>query len=420
MAWLGLLCILLVLASIMSKRFTPMVALILIPVLTVLALGQIGQLGEYIAQGVAKVAPVAVMFIFAILFFGILHDAKMFDPIVAKIISLVGHDPKKIFPGTVLLTALVHLDGSGASTFLIAIPALKPLYEKLQLDLRMLACLVAMTAGVCNMLPWGGPAIRAASALDIDVLDVYLPMLWVQLSGLLFVLLFAYVMGRKHINTITQIDHHEVISLPHKGRFIINLVTTVLVVVSMVVGWIPPMGAFMIGTIVVLLINFPLVSEQNTIVNKHAKTALLMASILFAAGVFNGVLKGTGMLQAMAQSGSQILPDVLSSHLPVVVGVLSMPLSLLFDPDSFYFGILPVLAGVAEQAGVAGIEVAQAALLGQMTTGFAVSPLTPATFLLVGLCGIELADHQRYTLPKLLLTSWVMVVVSLFVGLLSL
>ena len=418
MALAGLVIILLVLVAIMSKRLSPLVALIAIPIAIATLLGLGPELNDYISQGVAKVAPVAVMFIFAILFFGILHDAKMFDPIVASIINVVGSDPKKIFPGTVLLTALVHLDGSGASTFLIAVPALKPLYEKLQLDLRILACLVAMTAGVCNMLPWGGPAIRAASALDIPVLDVYLPLLWVQLSGLTFTMLFALWLGNR-VNTTSSHDAEKsTIHIQSPLRFIVNIATTIAVVACMVAGLLSPMLAFMLGTVVALLVNFPALTEQADSINRHAKTALLMASILFAAGVFNGVLKGSGMLQAMAISGANLTPDSLIDYLALIVAVVAMPLSLLFDPDSFYFGIVPVLASLAEQSGGNALQIAQAAMHGQMTVGFAVSPLTPATFLLVGLCGLDLAEHQRYTIPKLLLLSWAMVLVSLLLGVL--
>src|SRR5438105_3621808 len=97
-----------------------------------------------------------------------------------------------------------------------------------------------------------------------------------------------------------------------------------------------------------------------------------------------------------------------------------MPLSLLFDPDSFYFGVLPVVAEVTQSLGGQPIHVAQAALLGQTTVGFPVSPLTPATFLIVGLAGIELGEHQRFSIPYLFAASVLMTIAAVAFGILPL
>jgi CitMHS family citrate-Mg2+:H+ or citrate-Ca2+:H+ symporter len=173
----------------------------------------------------------------------------------------------------------------------------------------------------------------------------------------------------------------------------------------------------MVGTCVALLINYPNVDMQRRRIDAHAKAALLMASILIAAGVFTGVMQGTGMLKAMAQAGVGFVPADAARFIPIALGIISMPLSLLFDPDSFYFGVLPVVAEVGAQLGVQKVQVAQAALLGQMTTGFPVSPLTPATFLVVGLSGIDLADHQKFTIPFLFGASVVMTIACVLFGL---
>jgi CitMHS family citrate-Mg2+:H+ or citrate-Ca2+:H+ symporter len=136
-----------------------------------------------------------------------------------------------------------------------------------------------------------------------------------------------------------------------------------------------------------------------------------------AAGAFIGIMQGSGKLTAMASAAVDVVPPGMASHIPFVLGVIAMPLSLLFDPDSCYLGALPVIAEAGHALGVPRIQFGQAALLGQMTTGFPVSPLTPATFLVVGLCGIELHEHQRFTAPLLFAASLLMVAASVALGL---
>jgi len=165
---------------------------------------------------------------------------------------------------------------------------------------------------------------------------------------------------------------------------------------------------FMIGTAVALMVNYPSADMQRGRIDAHAKAALMMGAILLAAGSFTGIMKGSGMLEAMASSTVHAVPASMASHIPFALGIVSMPLSLLFDPDSFYLGALPVIAEVVKSFGIPPIQVGQAALLGQMTTGFPVSPLTPATFLVVGLTGVELGEHQRFTAPYLLAASILM------------
>jgi CitMHS family citrate-Mg2+:H+ or citrate-Ca2+:H+ symporter len=193
---------------------------------------------------------------------------------------------------------------------------------------------------------------------------------------------------------------------------------TLAVIAAMVSSFVHPVVAFMLGVVAAMIFNFPNVDQQRERVDAHAKTALMMASILFAAGAFTGIMNGTGMLDAMAVAGAGLVPASAASQLPLILSLVSMPLSLLFDPDSFYFGVLPVLANVGEAAGASQIQVAFGALMGQMTTGFPVSPLTPTTFLLIGLAGVDLADHQRFTIPWLFAASMVMTVVAVLLGLL--
>src|SRR6478672_1365421 len=196
MALLGLLTVLTLLVLIVSRAVSPLVALIVVPVAAALAGGFGFATGRFIVAGIQQIAPIAAMFVFAILYFGIITDAGTLDPIISAILRAVGAHPTRVVVGSALLALLVHLDGSGAVTFLVAVPAMLPLYDRLGIDRRVLACVVSMAAGV-NFLPWTGPMIRASASLHIPIAQLFRPLVPVQLVGLAFVLTVAYLLGRR-------------------------------------------------------------------------------------------------------------------------------------------------------------------------------------------------------------------------------
>jgi len=429
LAVLGVTTVALLLTVIMTKWMSPLIALILIPIIAALIGGFGWDTSKFIVSGIQSLAPVVGMLVFAILFFGVMTDAGMLDPIIDWILRTVGTKPTRIVMGTTLLALLVHLDGSGAVTFLVTVPAMLPLYERLGIDKRILACAASMAAGV-NFLPWTGPMIRASASLKIPIPQIFNPLVPVQAVGFVFVFGAAWWLGKREERRLGLGKSAEVVVVPTRTlteaesalrrprNFWINISLTVLLMGAMVVlgDKLAPAIVFMVGTCLALLINYPDVEMQRRRIDAHARAALLMASILLAAGVFTGIMQNSGMLKAMAQAAVAFVPAGIAKFMPIILGLLSMPLSLLFDPDSFYFGVLPILAEVGGQLGVPKVQFAQAALLGQMTTGFPVSPLTPATFLVVGLCGVELADHQRFTIPFLFGASVVMTIACVALG----
>jgi CitMHS family citrate-Mg2+:H+ or citrate-Ca2+:H+ symporter len=284
-----------------------------------------------------------------------------------------------------------------------------------------------------NVLPWGGPTLRAAGALKVPVAQLYRPLVPVQLFGFVFALALCWWLGRRETRhlilrggsagrdvVVERTLTEEERALRRPGRLWINVALTVATIGLMIAGVLPPVAMFMLATAAALLVNYPSVKMQRERVDAHARGALMMASILLAAGAFTGIMQGSGMIGAMASSAVAYVPRGAAANVPFALGVVSMPLSLLFDPDSFYFGVLPVVVETTKMLGVAPTAVAHGALMGQMTVGFPVSPLTPSTFLLVGLTGVDLGAHQRFSIPLLWATSLAMVLAAVVLGVIAL
>ncbi|MEK4306246.1 CitMHS family transporter [Oceanobacillus sp. M60] len=425
LALLGFLTIFVFLYLILTKKTSVIVALIIVPLLFGLFTGHTIDLGPMMLDGIIEVAPTAIMLAFAILYFGIMNQAGLFDPIIKRVLILVKGDPLKIVIGTAVIGMFAHLDGSGASTFLITIPALLPLYNRLKMSKLVLACVVALSAGTMNLLPWGGPTARASASLNIDTTDIFNPVIPAMLVGLLWVFFVAYLLGKRERKRLgiedssfeyTMEISKEEQELKRPKLFWFNLLLTIVLIVFLIQVWFPLPVVFMVGFVIALIVNYPNAKVQQERIDSLAVGVVTIVTIIFAAGIFTGVLSGTGMVEAMANSLVSIIPEGLGTQMAIILAIASMPLSLVFTPDAFYFGVLPILSEAAATYGISGAEMARAAILGQITTGFPISPLTPSTFLLIGLAGVDLADHQKFTFKWAFGTTIVMTIVCVLIG----
>lgn len=432
---LGFLTIIILLYLVLSKKTSIHFALVLVPIVFALIGGfSFSELGEFMGEGLSSIAQTGIMLTFAVLFFGIMYDVGLFDPVIKTVIKVAGGDPLKIVVGTAIIAMLAHLDGSGASTFLIVISALLPVYKSLNMSALTLATVAALSAGTMNLAPWGGPTIRAITSLDLDITELYTPMIPVQIVGLVTVILISFWLGRqerkrvgiqKGFTPVEEPDAAEDVMAEdnddqyrRSNMFIVNVLLTIIVIVSLITGIVPLAIPFIVGVPLALILNYRDIGAQQRRIEAHAKGAIYTSSVIFSAGIFIGILGETGMIESMAGTLSSIIPAAWAPAFPVLLAFFSVPLSLIFDPDSFYFGVLPVLSSTAGEFGISSVDMASAAIIGQHTVGFPVSPLTGSTWLLVGLTGVHLGDLQKKVIPLAMLVTTVMTIAAILLGIL--
>jgi len=388
---------------IMTRRLSAMVALVLVPILFAIGLGGAEQLGEMALDGIKKLAPTGVMLIFAILYFGIMIDTGLFRPLINTVMRVAGRDPRRVTIGTVLLAFVVGLDGDSTTAYMVTIAAMLPVYRSLGMDVRILACLAIMTSAVSNLFPWGGPTARAAAALHLDPSGVFKAILPAMGITLIWVIIVAWHLGRK-----TNLELRSAApDFPEPTREEVcndhiwnwqawcNLALTVALFVALIFGVLPLSVLFIVAFCIAITINFRTLDAQRQLIASHAGNALAVGGLVFAAGIFTGVLNGTGMAASMAQDLSRAIPPAMSSYSAIIIAALSIPFTYLLSNDAFYFGIFPVLAQTAQGFGLSAQEAAIAALVGQQF--HLLSPLVASTYLLVQLVGIDFAEHVRFT-----------------------
>ncbi|QOD04625.1 CitMHS family transporter [Pseudarthrobacter sp. BIM B-2242] len=199
---LGFAMIAVFMVLIMTKKLTPVLALIIVPTVFGLFAGAGLGIGDMVMDSMKSMTSTAALLMFAIIYFGLMIDVGLFDPLVRFILRKLGNDPAKVVLGTALLAAAVSLDGDGSTTFILTTAAMLPIYLRLKMSPVVLTCVAGLANGTMNIVPWGGPTARAASALKIDVNDVFVPMIPSLIAGLAIVLVFAWVLGLQERNRL--------------------------------------------------------------------------------------------------------------------------------------------------------------------------------------------------------------------------
>ena len=428
LAWV---MIIVFLALVISKKMQPFTALVLVPIVFTLfgALGnqytelvakakevpvadvtiwdQVRIIGDWTAAGLKTTSTTAIMLLFAILFFSVMLNVGLFDPVTKFIIRLAGGDPVKVLIGTAVVAAMVSLNGDGTTTTLIVCTAFIPIYQKLGLKMMNLGVLTVLMNTIMNLLPWGGPTARVISVLgevsEQSILNALLPGMGVAIIYMLGVAYYLGLKERKRVG-IQHLNHEEIEALTKpatpeeealkRPKLIwINAILTVGAVVMLVLGTFPSVFIFLVGTALAVLINYRSIKDQKARISDNAGDALQVSILVMAAGIFMGLFTNSGMSDALASSMIYLIPEQMGRWWGLVTAVISAPGTFFLSNDAFYYGVLPVFAEAGYRYGYTALELVTASLLGQAF--HLLSPLVAFIYLLLNLTGLDMGEWQK-------------------------
>ena len=430
-AVVGFAMIICIVALLLKGKMSPIVVLTVIPAVAALILGHGPvEIADFIKEGVKTTTNNGILFIFSVIYFGVMSDTGMFDVIVNFLVKKAGNNVIAVTVATAIIATIAHLDGTTATTVLITIPALYPVYKAMKIDAKILLCLTGACMGVMNLLPWGGPVARAATVLSMDANDLWHILIPIQIVGLIFNIVVAVLLGMLAIKQGAgagkgekveqdQKTKDEEIALRRPKLLIFNLALTIALIAVLSAGLVTSYVAFMIALSLALAVNYPNLKTQDKLVKKHAPAALIISATLFSAGAMVGIFDGTGMLTEMANAIMSIIPGFLGQFIHIIFGILALPLGLCIGTDAYFYGIMPLVMQVGETYGVASLSTALTMVIGK-NLALMVSPLVPATYLAIGLTDVELKDHMKFSIPIYWGISIVMLVIGVILGIVPL
>ena len=456
---LGLLCIVAIVVTLFQSRTQPAIAFIVYPTILGLILVLAGRhsfddLAAMIKAGFNSTGPTAALFVFSVLYFGIMTDAGMFDVIIGKLMKLVGDNVIGVTVMTTVIALIGHLDGGGASTFCIVVPAMLPVYQRMHMRKTTLLRVSVLAMGVLNLMPWAGPTMRAASVLGMEAGSLWRTLLPVQLFGIVLALAHAVLAGvqekargaglngklaqQEGTVTITETAQTtENNDLARPKLFLFNVALTLAVIAMLIWDVFPSYFPFMLGVAAALFVNYGFTAKMHKkIINLHAGPALMMCSTLMGAAVLMGILTSSmgadgkvisakvmelpadalpSVVRCLANMVAVVLPPALGKQLPLVIGILSVPLALAFDTDSYFYGMLPVVIGIGQAFGVEALPIAISMVICRNCATF-ISPMVPATLLGIGLADVDIKDHIKASFMYVWIFSILCLLVAMIIG----
>ncbi len=403
---------------------------IIIPVAAALLCGfSMEEIAGFVAQGIESVLNTALLFVFSIVYFSILSEVGIFELMVQRIMKHMSNHIAMLLIITTVIAMGVQMDGSGAMTMLITIPAMLPLFDAMKIRRTVLVFLVSASAGVMNVLPWCSAMLRASASTGLDAVEIWNTMLPLQVIGALVLIVMDLVIAGFERRNHSGMTDEEFLELKEKlkkpvpmkvprGVLVFDILFTIGLIVLLLMGKVNSTMGFMIGLAVILVVNFPKVKEQEAQIKKHGATAYPLVLVIFSLGVLIGIMKNTGMVDAIAHSLIALIPPDGGRIIPFIYGLVGVPISVVLGSDCCYSILAPIIGTIAAQSGGSMMQAVVAVLLG---SSFAanITFIGPAPYLSVGLAGITMREHLKYSLKYLWLICVILTLAAAALGILA-
>lgn len=426
-AIIGYATLFVLIALLLNGKMSPITVFGTVPILGAILLGAGPSLMEpWINSGLNTVWKTAVLFIFSVEYFGIMSDVGLFDAVVRKITARTGNNVVVVAIATAVVAVIGHLDGATATTTLVTVPAMLPLWKRLHMRPTGLLFIMGTAMGVMNLVPWGGPLVRVASVLGEDVGALWHYILPFQGVCLVLTLVVAFLVGLeevrhgagKNVEEVTaekQTLDPEKAALRRPKLLLFNGLFTLGLLVALLLGIMKPHNLFLIALAVGLVVNYPDAKIQRKLFRSHAEDALDTSATLLAAAVFIGIMNKSGMLDAMVNTLLWILPVWMGRYLNIIAGLFSVPVGAALGADTFYYGVFPLLAKAGAAFSIPAMDIGTAMLIGK-NIAMICSPLQPTTYLALGLAGVEMKDHLRENFLRTWVLSIIMCGIAMVMG----
>lgn len=429
-ALIGFIMIILLIVLLVKYKALPISVFATLPLIAAFVLGfGVTEVFTMAASGIINVLPTAALFVGSITYFGIMSDAGLFDRPVNWLVKKIKPNTFGVLVMTVCIAMISHLDGSGATTMMITVPVIWPILKKVKMRILPAAFMVILTMSIMNFLPWGGPLGRAATVVGTDTVTLWKIILPVQIFGVILLFGVAWLLAnqeeKKGFGAQTVTDKELVAGVDEKQEslrrpqlFWANLILTIVVIALLFLGC-PAFLPFLIGIGIALPLNYGKGGEraQTARIKAHAGNVVPMIITIIGAGIFLGVLQDGGIAEAMAEVIVSVIPASLGKYLHIVMAVLAVPMSMVFEADTMNYGILPVVAEIGASYGISQTTSALAIAIGH-NMGVTMCMTSATVYFGLGLFELEYGEMVKYNFLKVLAIDVLLVIFAVIVGVL--